>query len=169
MTQTLQIKIEKNDFARFVIQRPRARQNILLPIAKQIVNNYRERMMRNTGITPGGGFVLHKTLSPTYKRISEKHFAGPPVLIDTGRMYRSFNILTSSKDRVVLGVRPTFQGRKNKAMTSDKLAAIHHFGSSKMHIPARPHIGFSNVDVKMAGKMFHELMNPEIAKTWVKK
>lgn len=163
---TLRLKISKNDFARFIIQKPEIRRQILETGAQRVVANYQRRMIEGKGVAEAGNLKTHQPLSSNYKIRPSGRPAKPPPLIDTNIMMSSFGIdhSQSTDNKVVMNVAATIHS--GSGIDSRRLAGFHQFGTKRM--PARPHIGFSKKDKADVSKVFHLMMNKQLLKTFKK-
>jgi len=117
---------------------------IMLGAGVLVANNYKERLNKGMGVDEGGNIVKLKELSAA--TIENKGSSIP--LIDTTDMVGSFRAdpATVTENKVVLNF-PASESWK---------AAIHQKGITlllkSVTIPARPHVGFSDKDLKDATK-----------------
>ena len=136
--------------------------DMLFTVARLMVGRYFNRMKSGLGITASGSLAPHKSLSRKYKKRPSGKKPTPPPLIDTGRMASSLRAIwnESTSTKAIIAVR-SFKHPFSKLKTP-ALAAIHHFGSAKINLPARPHIGFSKEDEREAFRKYSKLLKESL-------
>lgn len=122
--------------------------------ASVFVAGYRNRMRRGLGVSADGNLARHKPLKKTNRTSSRRNRSTP--LVDTGRMVKSFRVNRArTTDRVLVMDFP--EGERSKALT-------HQFGDPRRNIPARPHIGASQQDMKKAVRLLEDFWKRNIDK-----